>query len=265
MNFQVISVMGDCLRQSLSHGVVGRAFEKNTLNLELINPRQFTEDVHQTIDDRPYGGGDGMVMMAEPLKRALESLRSGDKGKVFMLSPQGALWTDAMARDVAENESSVGFICGRYAGVDERFLQHFEIEEISVGDYVLSGGELACAVVIDSISRKIPGVLGHSQSAIEDSFGEDSLLEAPQFTRPREWMGLEVPSILLEGHHEKIQDYRRKVSWLVTLQKRPELIVKTPPKALKLRIFLQNLSASECESLGLNPVELLQQMEKRSW
>jgi len=258
--------MGQAVEQAVLHGVVGRSFTKGINSLDIQNPRDFTSDVHQTIDDRPFGGGDGMLMMAEPLSQCLESIdeKSLRSGPVCMLSPQGRAWTDKDAEAHAKFQEMT-LICGRYGGVDQRFLQKYQIQEISIGDYVLSGGELAAGVVIDSVARKIPGVLGHDQSAFEDSFGgEHKLLEAPQFTRPREWQGYEVPRVLLEGHHKKIADFQLRMRWLVTLQKRPDLVKAGPPKALGLVKFLKNLSDAEQKSLGLNVELLLETLERRS-
>lgn len=246
MTFNVISIMGQIVAESLNQGVVGRSFNdgKNTLNI--INPRQFTGDVHQTVDDRPFGGGDGMLMLAEPLAKSIDSIPAEARGPLYYLSPQGKLWTDKLAEEHAQF-SHMTLISARYGGIDQRVINAYNIEEISIGDYVLSGGELAAAVVIDTIARKMPGVLGHVDSAKADSFADRGLLEGPTFTRPRDWRGQEVPEILLGGHHDYIQKYRAQVAMLTTLQKRPELVSAGGDfDWLALEKFLQDLTDKEC-------------------
>lgn len=256
MKWNIITLMDDMIHQGLSHGVVGKAFEKDLGSYQVINPREFTTDVHQTVDDRPFGGGDGMLMMADPLQKTLDSLDSG--APCYYLSPQGKTWTDSMALEMSE-ESEVTLLCGRYGGVDQRFLEKNKIKEISIGDYVLSGGELAALVLIDSVMRKKPGVLGHVSSASEDSFS-GHLLEAPYFTRPQEWGGLEVPRVLLSGDHKKIREFRSRCAQVVTLLKRPDLYKKwffeqelSPQKQNEgLTAFLKSLSAEEKQVLGFD-------------
>ena len=220
MKFHIISLMPDLIQQSLNFGVVGTAFKKRICQLHLYNPRDFTGDIHQTVDDRPFGGGDGMLMMAEPLQLCLESI--GQTGELIYLSPQGTLFKDSMARSLSSREQ-LTLICGRYGGVDRRFIMKNRIREISIGDYILSGGELAAVVFIDSIVRHIPEVLGHIRSSDEDSF-KDGFLEAPGFTRPREWRGKPVPEILLSGNHGKIKEYQKMTALVTSLLKRPELL-----------------------------------------
>ena len=220
MNFHVISLMPELVQQSLDFGVVGAAFKKNLCHLNLYNPRAFTRDFHQTVDDRPFGGGDGLLMMAEPLQLCLESVV--ERGEVIYLSPQGTLFKDSMARSLSQ-EDQITLICGRYGGVDRRFIMKNKIKEVSIGDYVLSGGDLAAAVLIDAIVRHIPGTLGHSCSAMEDSF-RDGFLESPCFTRPQKWRGESVPGILLSGDHKRIGEYREMTALVTSLLKRPELL-----------------------------------------
>lgn len=242
MIFEVVTLFPEMVTGMTDVGVVGAAFKKNLLTLTTINPRDFTGDVHRSVDDRPYGGGDGMVMMIEPLERALTALKAQHaaasaagtdvaeeknrpgRSKVIFLSPQGKLWNDQMARDYA-NLDRITMISGRYGGVDERFLELHQIEEISIGDYVLSGGELAAGVLIDSIARHVPGVLGHKESANEESHSKGTL-EAPQYTRPVAYGGKKVPDVLLSGNHQKIQAWRRLMGFLVTRKKRPDLFEK---------------------------------------
>lgn len=220
MNFHIISLMPDLIQRSLDFGVVGAAFNKNLFQLNFYNPRNFTGDVHQTVDGRPFGGGDGMLMMPEPLQLCLENI--GKTGDLIYLSPQGVLFKDSMARSLSRKDE-VTLICGRYGGVDRRFIMKNKIREVSIGDYILSGGELAATVLIDSVVRHIPGVLGHVCSSEEDSF-KDGFLEAPGFTRPRSWRGSPVPEILLSGDHGKIEEYRQMTTFVTTLLKRPKLL-----------------------------------------
>ena len=224
MNFHVISLMPDLVQQALDFGVVGGAFKRKLCQLNLYNPRDFSQDTHQTVDDRPFGGGDGMLMMPEPLQLCLENV--GTTEELIYLSPQGSLFKDSMARSLSLKKE-ITLICGRYGGIDRRFIMENGIREISIGDYILSGGELAAAVVIDSIVRHIPGVLGHICSSEEDSF-KDGFLESPGFTRPRNWRGKPVPEILLSGDHGKIEEYRK----MTALGDNP---VKTPRTSGKQR------------------------------
>lgn len=254
MKFQVITLFPDMFQAPLSQGVVGQACKKGRLEVDLINPRNFTEDVHQTVDDRPYGGGDGMVMMGEPLKKALEWHRQSG-GHIVHLSPQGELWSNAMAQSWASQEDRpVTLICSRYAGVDQRFIESYVDQEISIGDYVLSGGELAALVVIDSVARFIPGVLGNENSPYKESFA-DGLLEAPQFTRPPEFAGLPVPQILFSGHHKNIEAFRYHLSLLKTRLRRPDLLKKMDVSSKQWRQALktaQGLPDQELKALGLS-------------
>ena len=220
MKFHVISLMPELIQQSLNFGVVGAAFKKRLCDLEFHNPRNFTGDFHKTVDDRPFGGGDGLLMMAEPLQLCLENIK--ERGRAIYLSPQGALFNDSMAKSLSL-EDPVTLICGRYGGVDRRFIIKNKMKEISIGDYVLSGGELAAAVLIDAVVRHIPGTLGHICSSIDDSF-RDGFLEAPGFTRPQNWRNLKVPDILLSGDHKKIEEYRQMTAFVISLLKRPELL-----------------------------------------
>ena len=220
MNFHFITLMPELIQQGLDFGVVGSAFKKQICSAEFINPRTFATDNHQTVDDRPFGGGDGMLMMAEPLQKSIDSL--SEPGEIYYLSPQGEVFNDSLCKELS-SQKKLTFICGRYGGVDQRFLTKNKIKEISIGDYVLSGGELAALVITDAVVRQIPGVLGHGASAYEDSF-KDNLLEAPYFTRPQSWQEMEVPATLLSGDHKKIADYKMNLSILTTLQKRPDLL-----------------------------------------
>lgn len=221
MNWGVITIFPELMDQALNVGVIGQARARGLWQLDLINPRQFTNDVHQSVDDRPFGGGDGMLMLAEPLAQAVEAY---GPAHVIHLSPKGQTWTDARARELA-TMPRVLLVASRYAGVDQRWIDECVDEEISLGDFILSGGELAAACVIDSVLRHRPGVLGNEVSANAESFGgRFHLLEAPQYTRPREWRGRSVPSVLAGGDHAKINDYQFLTSLQVTLAMRPDLV-----------------------------------------
>ncbi len=224
MDIHVISLFPEAVRQMSELGVVGRAIAEGRVRLHLWNPRDFTENKHRRVDDRPYGGGPGMVMSIEPLRETLKAVRSqaGAGATVSLLSPQGQVFDQDAATQLAQRDQLV-LLCGRYEGIDERLIELEVDEEWSIGDYVLSGGELPAAVLIDSVSRLLPGVLGNAQSADQDSFGE-GLLDFPHYTRPEEYEGLEVPAVLTSGDHQAIARWRRKQSLLRTLQRRPELL-----------------------------------------
>lgn len=255
MNFQVITLFPDLILQNFAVGVVGQAKEKGLIQLNAINPRQFTKDIHKTVDDRPYGGGDGMIMLAEVLAKSVESIPLEKRGKIIYMSPQGQPLTDKIVRQLAEEEN-LTLICGRYGGVDQRFLNQYVDQEISIGDYVLSGGELAAAVVIDSVSRMLPGVLGHGASKDLDSFS-DGILECPNLTRPSQWQEQEVPAILLSGDHQKISQWRAMLAKLVTLQKRPDLLVGKMSIAdrAELKSFFLELTTEERQVFALDDWE----------
>lgn len=225
MKIDVISLFPEMIDVCLQNGVLGQGLKKQLFSYENINPRDFSKDLHRTVDDRPFGGGDGMIMMAEPLSQAIQQSRNKGSKKVIYLSPQGKVWNDSLAREYSKFEH-VTFVCGRYGGIDQRLISSGLVdEEISIGDYVLSGGELGALVLIDSLLRMKPGVLGHLESSEQDSFSQ-GLLEAPQFTRPQIWNDFEVPSVLMSGHHGNISVWREGLSALVTLQKRKDLFVK---------------------------------------
>ncbi len=208
---------------ALKEGVVAQAFAHGDLDLNLVNPRDFAQDIHQTVDDRPFGGGDGMIMMAEPLRRAVDSVKNSEgSGQVIYLSPHGEKFSNAMAVEMGQS-GEITLVCGRYGGVDQRFIDGLVDREVSLGDYVLSGGELGALVMVDAIARFIPGVLGNPESAHSESFSQ-GLLEGPQYTRPRSYGGRDVPSVLLSGDHARIKQWRRQVAILYTWGLRPELL-----------------------------------------
>lgn len=210
----------------LKYGITRRAIENKIVNLHFYNPRDFTDDLHRTVDDRPYGGGPGMVMKVEPLLKATQSAKKqlGTKTKVVYLTPQGKLLDQNLAKNFAQEKSLI-FIAGRYEGVDERFVDMEVDEEISIGDYVLSGGELGIMVAMDVLTRLIPGVLGDENSASQDSF-MDGLLDYPHYTRPEEIDERQVPSVLTSGNHQAITRWRRQQALGRTWHRRPDLLAK---------------------------------------
>ncbi|MCE9677976.1 tRNA (guanosine(37)-N1)-methyltransferase TrmD [Shewanella sp. AS1] len=219
----VVTLFPEMFRAVTDFGVTGRAVSNGLLELQTWNPRDFTHDKHRTVDDRPYGGGPGMLMMVQPLRDAIHAAKAaaGDKAKVIYLSPQGRKLTQQGVEELAKSERLI-LVCGRYEGIDERIIQTEVDEEWSIGDYVLSGGELPAMTLIDSVSRLVPGVLGKQASAEQDSFS-DGLLDCPHYTRPESLEGIDVPSVLLSGNHEHIRRWRLKQSLGRTLQRRPEL------------------------------------------
>ncbi|MNL05129.1 tRNA (guanine-N(1)-)-methyltransferase [compost metagenome] len=222
LKIDVITLFPEMIASAASFGVLGQGLKESLLEVQAHTPREFASDKHRTADDRPFGGGDGMIMLAETLEKTILKVKHKNS-KVIYLSPQGPVLTDEKARALAKEEHLV-FVCGRYGGIDQRILNTYIDEELSIGDYVLSGGELGALVAIDSLSRFIPGVLGHGESADKDSFSE-GLLEHPNFTRPREYLDQSVPEVLLGGNHAVIAEWKRKVSALVTLKKRPDLFL----------------------------------------
>jgi len=223
----VISLFPDMFRAISENGVTGRAIKNNLLSIECWNPRDFTLDKHRTVDDRPYGGGPGMLMMVQPLRDAINAAKqsareAGHEAKVIYLSPQGRRLDHQGAQSLSSSQALI-LVAGRYEGIDERIIESLIDEEWSVGDYVLSGGELPAMILIDAVVRFVPGVLGHSQSAEQDSFA-DGLLDCPHYTRPEVLDGKQVPSVLLSGDHEKIRQWRLTQSLQRTRQRRPDLL-----------------------------------------
>ncbi len=222
MLFDIVTLLPEVCECYCQASILGRAARAGLISVRLTNPRDFATDRHRTVDDVPYGGGDGMVMMPGPLVAALESLKEGPPAKVILLSPRGRPFDQAKARELSGCERLV-LVCGRYEGVDERVRLLAIDEELSLGDFVLCGGELAAMGVLEAVSRLIPGVLGGADSAGADSFS-DGLLEHPHYTRPAEFRGLKVPEVLLSGHHGEIARWRRKESIRRTLLGRPDLL-----------------------------------------
>lgn len=276
----VITLFPEMIEAAVSHGVLHQALKADLLRVNALTPREFTEDRHRTVDDRPFGGGDGMILLAEPLEKTIKkavqaftesSIKAGinpaqhNTSRVIYLSPQGQTLTDEKARSLSKEKHLV-LICGRYGGIDQRLINAYVDEEISIGDYVLSGGELGALVVLDALARFIPGVLGHGDSADQDSFAQ-GLLEHPNFTKPRSYLEQDVPEVLLSGNHALITNWKRQVSALVTLKKRPDLFKtylekenevyyknkkkKTPPPLQDLKDFFLKMSMSEKQALGV--------------
>lgn len=220
----VVTLFPEMFTALTGHGVTGRAVKRGQLTVEYSNPRDHAHDRHRTVDDRPFGGGPGMLMKVEPLLEAIEAIRekAPSPPRVIYLSPQGQPLTQQRATELAQLDSMV-LLCGRYEGIDERIIEMCVDEEISIGDYVLSGGELGAMVLLDAVTRLIPGVLGHADSAVEDSFSE-GWLDCPHYTRPEEFAGQRVPEVLLSGNHALIRRWRLKQSLGRTWQRRPELL-----------------------------------------
>lgn len=228
MRVAVVTLFPEMFQAISDYGVSGRAVKQGLVELRLWNPRDYTHDRHETVDDRPYGGGPGMLMMIQPLRDALEAAKgwASEEGRgcqVVYLSPQGQPLTQSTAMGYATGETSLVLIAGRYEGVDERFIELEVDAEVSIGDYVLSGGELGAMVLMDAVIRLIPGALGHAQSAAEDSF-TDGLLDCPHYTRPEVYEGRQVPEVLLSGNHERIRRWRLQQSLGRTWERRPELL-----------------------------------------
>ncbi|MBU1342022.1 MAG: tRNA (guanosine(37)-N1)-methyltransferase TrmD [Proteobacteria bacterium] len=227
MDFTVLTLFPELIGSFFEHGMISRGIEKNLITGHCINIRDFSCDRHNTVDDRPYGGGSGMIMKIEPLQAAiLHAKKRTPESQVILMTPQGNKFNQDKAHELAVKNKGLIFVCGRYEGIDERIYNRLVDEEMSIGDYVMTGGELASMVIIDSIARLIPGVLGSLESFQSDSFTGDRL-EYAQYTRPEEFEGLTVPDTLLSGNHEKIRLWRKKSSLQRTFLKRPDLFIKS--------------------------------------
>jgi tRNA (guanine37-N1)-methyltransferase len=222
MRFDIITIFPEMFASVFSGGIIRKAQDKGLLEIAVHDLRDFTRDKHRQVDDRPYGGLEGMVLKPEPIFAAVEAVRRETDSRVHLLSPQGARFNSAWAEELASHRQVV-LICGRYEGVDERVIQHLVDGEISVGDYVLSGGEPAAVVVVDAVSRFVGGVVGKEESVRHDSFAE-GILDFPHYTRPREFRGLKVPQLLFSGDHKKIERWRRKKALEKTINRRPDLL-----------------------------------------
>ncbi len=227
IRLDILTLFPEMFESPLRSSIVKKAIDRGVVEVHLHNIRDYAEDRHRMTDDAPYGGGGGMVMKVEPIDRALRAVAlMGDDVPVVLLTPQGAPFNNAMAKELAGHQQIV-MVCGRYEGVDERVRQHLINREISIGDYILTGGELSALVVLDAVSRFVPGVLGNSESASTDSFS-DGLLEYPHYTRPPEYRGWKVPDVLLSGNHRDIEEWKRRESVIRTGIKRPDLIAEAP-------------------------------------
>lgn len=223
-NYYVMTLFPDMVMNGLNTSITGRAKDKGIINFETVNIRDFTKEKHGQVDDYPYGGGAGMVMQAQPVYDAYKYIeeKTGKNTRVIYMTPQGKVFNQQMAKELA-CEDDIIFLCGHYEGIDERVLEMIVTDNVSIGDYVLTGGELPAMVMIDTISRLVPGVLNNDSSAAEESFSEN-LLEYPQYTRPVEFMGRKVPEVLLSGHHANIEAWRREQSLIRTKSRRPDLL-----------------------------------------
>jgi tRNA (guanine37-N1)-methyltransferase len=254
MIFDILTIFPDFFSSFLEHGLLKRACAAGHAEIRLHDLRDYTEDRHRSVDDRPFGGGPGMVFKPEPIFRAVDALKGeGASFPLILLSPQGRLLTQPVAQELAR-EPRLALLCGRYEGVDERVAEHLATDEISIGDYVLSGGELAAAVVMEAVTRLIPGALGNEASSEQDSFAvpESSaesapgLLDFPQYTRPAEFKGWKVPEVLLSGNHEEIRQWRRRRVLEKTWRKRPDLL-RTAPLSPEDRAMLEEIKRAALE------------------
>ena len=224
MNFYIMTLFPEMVMNGLNNSIIKRAMEKELIHAEAVNIRDYTLDKHKKVDDYPFGGGAGMLMQAQPVYDCYKAVceKIGAKPRVLYMSPQGRTFNQSMAKELAEEENLI-FLCGHYEGIDQRVLDRIGVEEVSIGDYVLTGGELPAMVMIDTISRLVPGVLNNDDSAVDESFSEN-MLEYPQYTRPEIWEGEAVPEVLLSGHHKNIEKWRREKALENTRKKRPDLL-----------------------------------------
>ena len=251
MNFHVLTLFPEMIEQGMHTSIIGRAIAGGYLSIDAINIRDYAFNKHQKVDDYPYGGGAGMLMQAEPVYLAYESVQKklGYRPRVVYLTPQGEVFHQTMAKELAKEKDLV-FLCGHYEGIDERVLDEIVTDYVSIGDYVLTGGELPAMVMMDSISRMVPGVLSNQESGENESFAEN-LLEYPQYSRPEEWHGQKVPPVLLSGHHANIEAWRREQSILRTAKRRPDLLKKadlTNKEWSQVRQWKKEWKAEETEA-----------------
>lgn len=246
MRFDILTLFPDMMRAVLDESIIGRAQKSEILEINCINIRDFAGNKHNSVDDYPYGGGFGMLMQAPPIYRAYESVAQGEKPYTVYMSPQGKVLTQEKVVELSKKDRIV-ILCGHYEGVDERVLEEIVDEEISIGDYVLTGGELPAAVLVDSVSRMVDGVLPQSESFTEESI-YSGLLEYPQYTRPPVFMGREVPEVLMSGHHANIEKWKRKESLKRTYIKRPDLLEKAELTDKDRRILDEIIGELESEA-----------------
>jgi tRNA (guanine37-N1)-methyltransferase len=249
MRFDILTLFPNMFSSPLQESILGKAIERGLIQIRTINIRDFASDKHQVVDDTPYGGGQGMVMKVEPIARAIESIKSQDpSARVVYLTPQGKPFNQDLARRFSAQPHLI-LLCGRYEGVDERVRELFIDEEISIGDYILTGGELAAMVLVDAVSRFIPGVLGSDRSAEDDSFF-NSLLEYPQYTRPSDFRGSSVPEVLLSGNHSAISIWRKKEALRRTSLRRPDLLAKANLSGVDKKLLEEILQQIRREKAG---------------
>lgn len=251
MNFHVLTLFPEMIEQGMHTSIIGRAIAGGYLSIDAINIRDYAFNKHQKVDDYPYGGGAGMLMQAEPVYLAYESVQKklGYRPRVVYLTPQGEVFHQTMAKELAKEKDLV-FLCGHYEGIDERVVDEIVTDYVSIGDYVLTGGELPAMVMMDSISRMVPGVLSNQESGETESFA-GNLLEYPQYSRPEEWHGQKVPPVLLSGHHANIEAWRREQSILRTAKRRPDLLKKadlTNKEWSQVRQWKKEWKAAETEA-----------------
>jgi len=242
MRFDIFTLFPAIFDGPLQESILKRAIEAGQIEVQLHNIRDYAADKHHITDDYPYGGGGGMVMKPEPIFAAVEAANLQPLTPILLLTPQGRLFTQDVARELARRDR-IGLICGRYEGVDERVREHLETDEISIGDYVLTGGELAALVIVDAVTRLLPGVLGDAGATMDDSHSA-GLLEYPHYTRPPAYRGWQVPEVLLSGNHAEIDRWRRRQSLLRTRQRRPELLARAHLSD-EDRAFLERLASAE--------------------
>ncbi|MCI9076238.1 MAG: tRNA (guanosine(37)-N1)-methyltransferase TrmD [Dorea sp.] len=256
MNIHIMTLFPDMVMGGLNTSIIGRAMDKGILSIEAVNIRDYAYNKHQSVDDYPYGGGAGMLMQAEPVyqcyRAVLERIEADKKPRVLYMSPQGKTFSQKMAGELAEEEELI-FLCGHYEGIDERVLEEIVTDYVSIGDYVLTGGELPAMVMVDAVSRMVPGVLHNDVSAEFESF-QDNLLEYPQYSRPEVWHEKRVPKILLSGHHANIEKWRREQSVIRTAEARPDLLERaelTEKERELAEAYVKNSlqSLSECDKI----------------
>ena len=246
MNFHVMTLFPEMIERAMGESITGRAIKAGHISVNAVNIRDFANNKHNRVDDYPYGGGAGMVMQAEPVYQCYESIcRSigNSRPRVVFMTPQGRTFNQQMAEELSREEDLI-LLCGHYEGRDERVLEKIVTDNVSIGDYVLTGGELPALVVMDTISRLVPGVLNNGMSAVKESFS-DNLLEYPQYTRPEEWMGEKVPPVLLSGHHKNIAAWYREQSILRTAKNRPDLLEKAELTEKERQWLIQQLEGEE--------------------
>lgn len=251
MKISILTIFPEMFLSPFSESIIKRALQKKLVNISIIDIRSFTKDKHRSVDDYSYGGGPGMVLKPGPIVEAIESIKAKKNkqtsGKIILTSAQGKVFNQDMAKKLLE-EKEIIFICGRYEGIDERVRHILKAEEVSIGDYVTTGGEIPVMVMVDVLVRMIPGVLGKEESMVNDSF-YNGLLDYPHFTRPEKYMGYEVPDILLSGDHEKIDKWRKKQSLIETIKKRPDLLINRKFTKEEIRI-LNELKTDKNEKKG---------------